>query len=237
MSIFASLQARQQLIEALNQRIEEDSSNPDQQLPTWINDLKQQQLADIQSYKATLLTGDSQQDFIGGIPPEERQDNWQREFADGFIAYLEGNNSPLYPIWLGERYAYPKFIGFDIRRLGNQFNFDAQDACWLAVYLSNRQIFAGVHLQSPLYYQELETERIQIDTEFSQNFNGRHLEWHPNPTGIHRVSLLVDIENNENQQVIFENLSKVLEKLDTIFKPRIDAIISQSRGINDMRFV
>ena len=54
MSIFASLQARQQLIESLNQRIEEDSSDSNQQLQLWKDELKQQQLADIDLYKTTL---------------------------------------------------------------------------------------------------------------------------------------------------------------------------------------
>ena len=58
MSIFASLQARQQLIQSLNQRIEEDSSDSNQQLQLWKDELEQQQLADIDLYKTTLSSED-----------------------------------------------------------------------------------------------------------------------------------------------------------------------------------
>lgn len=236
MLTFDSLQARHQLIESLNKRIEEDSSDSNQQLQVWKDELEHQQLADIDLYKTTLSVVDVDTDLAEAFSVAAAEDvqqevvnqnSWERDFADGFIAHLVDNDSPLDSIWFGEMYSYPTYIGFDIRRLGNSFNFSAMDACWLAANLWSRQIYAGVHFRNPLYYQELEREKDQIDREFSQTFNGRQLEWNPQagPMGIYRIRLLVNVDNNQNQHALFEDLEKALKALDTIFKPYLDRIV------------
>ena len=71
MSIFVSLQARQQLIESLNQRIEEDSSDSNHQLQLWKNELEQQQLADVDLYKTTLSSENDPVDNGGAPKPKD----------------------------------------------------------------------------------------------------------------------------------------------------------------------
>ena len=236
MLIFDSLQARYQLIESLNQRIEEDSSDTDQQLQVWKDELEHQQLADIDLYKTTLSLVDAdtalEEAFSEAVAEDIQQEvinqnSWEQDFADGFIAHLTENQSSLLPMWFGDRYSYPTYIGFDIRRLEYRFDFSAMDACWLAANLWSRQIYAGVHFRNPLYYQELESKKDQIDREFSQTFNGRQLEWNPQagPSGVYRIRLLVNVDNNQDQLALFEDLEKALKALDTIFKPYLDRII------------
>ena len=241
MLIFRSLQARYQLIESLNQRIEEDSSDTDQQLQVWKDELEHQQLADIDLYKTALSVVDADTALIDTALEEVfseavtediqqevvNQNSWERDFADGFIGHLVDNDSPLYSIWFGKMYSYPTYIGFDIRRLARSFDFSAMDACWLAANLWSRQIYAGVHFRNPLYYQELESKKDQIDREFSQTFNGRQLEWNPQagPSGVYRIRLLVNVDNNQDQLMLFEDLEKALKALDTIFKPHLDRIV------------
>lgn len=220
-NILFSLKARHDLLGALNQRIEMLQGSAEQQLQERIGDLKQQQLADIDTYRADLLvSGRSRQEYVDEHSIDRSQSahrephDWTQQFADGFVAYLTENDSPLLSIWLGERYSYPNYIGFDLRKLGDEFNFQAPNSCWIALSLYERQVFAGVHFRNPLFFQELERYKTQIDAEFLQEF-GRKLEWKPTSgaAGIFRINLLVGVDDNANQQSLFESLCKYLEKL------------------------
>lgn len=239
MNILVSIQAREQLLESLNLRINTSQGEASHQVQEWIGNLKEQQLSDIDLYKNNLLpSGQSQsrppQQEIGDRisvdrpePVSNEQDNWNEQFADGFIAYLDGENSSLLDLWLGRKHSYPHYIGFDIRRSEDDFDFFRSDTYWLAANLRERQVFAGIHFRDPLYFQQLEVQKSQIDFEFSREF-GRPLDWRPTTgnAGIYRISMLVGVDHHHSQNLLFEDLCRILEKLDEIFKDRLD-IISQ----------
>ena len=240
MNILVSMQAREQLLESLNLRINTFQGDASPQVEEWIGDLKEQQLSDIDLYRNNLLLSEQslsrqqQQDIVDRIPvdrPEpasNEQDNWSEQFAEGFIAYLGDENSSLLDLWLGRRHSYPHYIGFDIRRSEDDFDFFRSDTYWLAANLRERQVFAGIHFRDPLYFQQLEVQKSQIDVEFSREF-GRPLDWRPTigNAGIYRISMLVGVDHHHSQNLLFEDLCKILEKLDEIFKDRLERI-SQS---------
>ena len=238
MNILASMQAREQLLESLNLRVE---TSP--HIQKWIGNLEEQQLSDIDSYKDHfLLSGQSRQETTDSPEPVfqettdspepvfNERDNWGEQFAEGFISYLNDENSSLLDSWLGRRYSYPTYIGFDIRKSEGEFNFFGSDAYWLATNLREKQVFAGIHFRDPLYYQQLEAQKSHIDFEFSQEF-GRTLEWRSTTgnAGIYRISVLVGVDHNHSQNLLFEYLRKTLEKLETVFKDRLDTISQRLR--------
>lgn len=235
MDILTSIQAREQLLESLSLRVNISQGEVSHQVQEWIGDLKEQQLSDIDRYKNNLLlSGQPRPETIDRIsvdrhePISNEQDNWSEQFAEGFIAYLGHENSSLHDLWLGRKHSYPNYIGFDIRKSEDDFNFWGSDAYWLAANLREKQVFAGIHFRNPLYFQQLEVQKSQIDFEFSQEF-GRPLEWRATTgnAGIYRISVLVGVDRNHSQNLLFEDLCKILEKLDEIFKDRLDTI-SQS---------
>ena len=232
MNILASMQAREQLLESLNLRINTSQGDAAYQIQEWIGDLKQQQLSDMDMYKSDLLMSEPPQPEIADRMPldgheqpiSNEQNHWDQQFAEGFIAYLEEKNNPLLELWFGEKHSYPTYIGFDIRR-SEDFNFWGSDTYWLAANLREKQVFAGIHFRNPLYFQELERQKSQIDLEFSQEF-GRRFDWRPIPSavGIFRISMLVGVDRNHSKDLLFEDLCKILEKLEEIFKDRLDTI-------------
>ena len=227
MNILTSMQAREQLLESLNLRVE---TSP--HIQEWIGNLEEQQLSDIDLYKDhLLLSGQSRQETTDNPQPLfNERDNWSAQFAEGFITYLGDENSSLLDSWLGRRYSYPTYIGFDIRKSEDEFNFFGQDAYWLATNLREKQVFAGIYFRDPLYYQQLEAQQSQIDFEFSQEF-GRTLEWRATTgnAGIYRISVLVGVDHNHSQNPLFEYLRKNLEKLEEVFKDRLDTISQRLR--------
>ena len=240
MNILVSMQAREQLLESLNLRINTSQGDASHQIQEWVGDLKEQQLSDIDLYKNNLLLSGQpqsrrpQQEIRDRIPvdkPEsvsKEQDNWSDQFAEEFIAYLGDENSSLLDLWLGRRHSYPHYIGFDIRRSEDGFDFLGSDTYWLAANLRERQVFAGIHFRDPLYFQQLEAQKSQIDIEFSREF-GRSLDWRPTigNAGIYRINVRVGVDHHHSQNLLFEDLCKILEKLDEIFKDRLERI-SQS---------
>ena len=237
MNILVSMQAREQLLESLNLRINTSQGDASHQVEEWIVDLEEQQFSDIDLYKNNLLlSGQSQsrqpqQDLRDKIlvdrpePVSNEQNNWSEQFADGFIAYLDNENSSLLDLWLGRKHSYPHYIGFDIRRSEDGFDFFGSDTYWLAANLRERQVFAGIHFRDPLYFQQLEVQKSQIDIEFSREF-GRHLNWRPTTgnAGIYRINVLVGVDHHHSQNLLVEDLCKILEKLDEIFKDRLERI-------------
>ena len=237
MNILVSMQAREQLLESLNLRINTSQVEVSPQVQEWIGDLKEQQLSDIDLYKNNLLlSGQSQSrqpqheitDRISIDRPEpvsNKQDNWSEQFADGFIAHLDSENSLLLDLWLGQKHSYPHYIGFDIRRSEDSFDFFGSDTYWLAANLRERQVSAGIHFRDPLYFQELEAQKSQIDIDFSREFGGA-LNWRPTTgnAGIYRINVLVGVDHYHSPNPLFEDLCKILEKLDEIFKDRLERI-------------
>ena len=229
--ILSSLQARHYLLESLNHRVRILQGDPQQRLQDWIDDLKQQQIDDMDTYKSGLLFSSQGGQLVPEPSSMEEhestlsdQNDWTEQFADGFVEFIESENSQLFQIWLGRKYTYPTFIGFDIRRLSDLFEFYAPDACWLSAYLRNdRQIFAGFQTRDPMCYQRLEFDKNRINHEFSLEF-GRNLGWRPG-SDISRVFALVGVHNNDNDETLFHDLRKTLEKLDEIFHPRLAEIL------------
>lgn len=235
MNILVSMQAREQLLESLNLRVNMLPGDAAHQIQEWIGDLKEQQLSDIDMYKNDLLmSGQPRQEPIDRIPIDRHepvsneQNDWSEQFAEGFITYLSDEDSSLLNLWLGRKHSYPNYIGFDIRKSEDDFDFFGSDAYWLAAALREKQVFAGIHFRDPLYFQELERQKRGIDFEFSQEF-GRPLDWRPTTgnAGIYRISVLVGVDHNHSRNLLFEELRRILEKLGEIFKDRFDTI-SQS---------
>ena len=68
MNILASMQAREQLLESLNLRLNTSQGEASHQVQDWVGDLKEQQLSDIDLYKNNLLLpGQPQQDPISAL--------------------------------------------------------------------------------------------------------------------------------------------------------------------------
>lgn len=231
-SILDSVQARHQLLESLNQRIELLRGNPPQHLQDWIDDLKEQQIDDINIYKSNLFfaPGRSQQDLpeFEAIGTQElvidEQDNWKEHFANGFIDFLKSESSELHEIWLGNKHQFPTYIGFDVRRLLDNFEFFDPNACWLAVFLKdNRQIFVGLHTRSPYIYQRLEVSKEPVNFQFRQQF-GTNLGWKPG-NEISKIITLAGVYSDDN--TLFQSLYKMLEHLDELFRNQLEDIINQ----------
>ena len=201
--ILGSLEARESLLASLSQRVKMLQGDAQQRLQDWIDDLRQQQLDDIDMYKASLLfpSGISQPDPTVPHSTEEQdlapinENQWRERFSDGFIEFLGNRESELDGIWLGRKHSYPVFIGFDIRRLSNDFEFYAPDACWLSAYL--------------------------IDFEFSQKF-GRNLGWRPS-SDISRIIALIGVYSDD-YETLFPDLCNILETLDDILRHRLENI-------------
>lgn len=91
MNILASMQAREQLLESLNLRLNTSQGNASNQVQEWVGDLKEQQLSDIDLYKNNLLlSGQPRQDSMDSSEPgPDEPDDWRNQFAEGFISYLD----------------------------------------------------------------------------------------------------------------------------------------------------
>lgn len=227
MNILASMQAREQLLESLNLRLNTSQGNASNQVQEWVGDLKEQQLSDIDLYKNNLLlSGQPRQDPMDSPEPvPDEPDDWRNQFAEGFISYLGDENSSLLDLWIGRKHSYPNYIGFNIRKSEDDFKFFDPNTYWLAASLIEKQVFAGIHFRNPLYLQQLELQKSKIDFEFYEKF-GRNLDWKftAGNAGIYRISVLVGVDHNHSQNLLFKDLCKILEKLDEIFKERLDEI-------------
>ena len=237
MNILASMQAREQLLGSLNLRINTLQGDAAYQMQEWIGDLKQQQLSDMEVYKSAFLMPEQPQpdpiDSLESVPNE--QDDWRNQFAEGFISYLGDEDSSLLDLWIGRKHGYPNYIGFDIKNSEDDFKFFDSNTYWLAASLIEKQVFAGIHFRNPLYLQQLELQKSKIDFEFYERFGGK-LDWKftTGNAGIYRISVLVGVDRNHSQNLLFEDLCKILGKLEEIFKDRLDDIsqllVPQARG-------
>ena len=165
--------------------------------------------------------------------PVEEEDytngSWQEQFADGFISYLKNNRSRLVPIFMGEgTWGYPNYIGFDIRRLGVNVNFNDNNAVWLVVYIGrNDTIFLKLHMNKLNYFNRLKSQEVAIHRDF-----GTHLLWENQGRTPLRIGVDLPVDSlNENRQEWpehFEEMRKNLEKLDEVFKDRINEIFEDN---------
>ncbi|RKU29513.1 hypothetical protein C6497_06290 [Candidatus Poribacteria bacterium] len=235
-SILVSMKVRQQLLDTLNYRATMAQEETEEELQEWVGELKNQQLKDLDLYKGFLISGSPQQPPSQSYLHQELEpetintDGWEHQFADGFIGFLGEQESPMLEIWLGRKYSYPNYIGFDVMKLGENFNFTGRSACWIAVNLIDERVYAGLHFRDPIYFQELEREKTKINDEFIEGYERhRTLEWRPaaHTTNIHRIFVLIGIDNGNNQELLFPPLCKALEKMVDIFGPRVDEIYSR----------
>ena len=159
--------------------------------------------------------------------PVEEEDytngNWQKQFADGFISYLRNNKSRLVPIFMGERtWGYPDYIGFDIRRLGENVNFNDNNAVWLVAYIGRDDtIFLKLHMNKLSYFNRLKSQEVAIHRDF-----GTHLLWEDQGKKPLRIGVDLSVDSlNENRQKWPEHFKKMrenLEKLDEVFQHRVN---------------
>ena len=149
--------------------------------------------------------------------------DWQEQFANGFIRYLEDHKSPLMDpeVFMGEDApGYPEYIGFNIGKIEN-LDIRDWDAFWLvASTVHNRRIYLKLHMNDSNPFNQLESHKTAIQREF-----GGQLKWErqnkPHRIG---VDLLVDpLDKNRGQRnQHFENMREKLEKLNEIFQSRIE---------------
>ena len=155
-------------------------------------------------------------------------EDWQEQFANGFVRYLESHKSPLMDpaFFVGKNFqGYPEYIGFNIRRLKN-LDISDPDALWLvASTVHDGKIYLKLHMNDSNYFDQLESQKEEIEREF-----GDPLEWEPQGQRIRiGVDLEVDPLNEDRGQwnQHFENMREKLEKLDEIFQSRIEDLFSE----------
>ena len=165
------------------------------------------------------------------LPPNDQVEevdytngNWQKQFADGFISYLRNNRSRLAQIYMGENTpGYPRYIGFDIRRLGNVKLID-NNAFWLVVYIGKGDtIFLKLHMNNPNYFNRLKLQEVAIHRDF-----GTDLLWENQGKMQIRIGVDLPVDSlNENRQKWTEHYGQMrenLEKLDKVFQHRVNEI-------------
>ena len=158
--------------------------------------------------------------------------NWQEQFADGFIRYLNDNRSRLVRIFMGERtWGYPNYIGFDIRRLGESVNFSDNNAVWLVAYIGRDDtIFLKLHMNKLSYFNRLKSQEVAIHRDF-----GTDLLWENQGKKPLRIGVDLPVDSlNENRQKWPEHFKKMrenLEKLDEVFQHRVNEIFEDKTSI------
>ena len=155
--------------------------------------------------------------------------DWQEQFANGFVRHLESHKSPLMDptVFVGKNFqGYPRYIGFNIRRVEN-LDLRDRDAFWLAASTAHSgKIYLKLHMNDSNYFSQLESQKAAIEHEF-----GNLLKWEPQCPGQY-IRIGVDIEVNpldENRgqwNQHFENMREKLEKLNEIFQSRIEDAFS-----------
>ena len=232
-ALFDSIQARHQLLESLKQRIELSPDEPKQQLVEYRDELVKQQINDIGVYQFILqpTSERSQDNSVETKMPEpssSNQDDWKKTFADAFIKFLESEYNELHQIWLGEKYRYPEYIGFDIRRLNDAYDFNANNACWLTVYFKDdKEIHVGLAIKDRSRFQTLEFDKKRINPILIEKLklkNEDEITWNAN-NSISRIYIVIGKYNDQDQEVLFYDLQKALECLDDVFHPRLEEIL------------
>ena len=71
-------------------------------------------------------------------------------------------------MWEKNFQGYPKYIGFNIRRLEN-LNIRDQDAFWLvASTIHDGKIYLKLHMNDSNYFSQLESQKAAIQHEFDE---------------------------------------------------------------------
>lgn len=154
--------------------------------------------------------------------------NWRTRFADGFVRYLGSHKSPLMDpaVFAGKNFqGYPKYIGFNIRRL-KDLDLSDPDAFWLVASTAHdRRIYLKLHMNNSNYFDQLESQKAAIEREF-----GRQLKWEPRGQYI-RIGVDLEVQpldrNKREWDQRFEDMRENLEKLDEVFQPCIEEIFSE----------
>ena len=168
-----------------------------------------------------------------GKEVDDTTGSWQKQFADGFISYLRNNKSRLVPIFMGERtWGYPDYIGFDIRRLGENVNFSDNNAVWLVTYIGkNDTIFLKLHMNNPDYFNRLKSQEAAIHRDF-----GTDLLWENQGRTPLRIGVDLPVDSlNENRQKWtehFDQMRENLEKLDEVFQHRVNEIFKDNTSFS-----
>ena len=156
-------------------------------------------------------------------------ESWQRQFADRFISYLKTNNSPLVPIFMGERtWSYPNYIGFDIRRLEGNVDLNDNNAFWLVAHIGYENIIhLKLHMRNRNYFNRLKSQEAAIHGDF-----GNSLKWEDQNRELLRIGVDLQVnplsQNSQEWTEHFEKMRKNLEKLDVVFRHRVNEIFEDN---------
>ena len=153
--------------------------------------------------------------------------DWQEQFANRFVLHLKNSGSPLMDpeVFMGkDARGYPKYIGFNIRKIEN-LDIRDMDAFWLvASTIHDGKIYLKLHMNDSNYFDQLESQKAQIEREF-----GEQLKWEyenkPHRIGVDLPVKPLD-ENRGQWNQRFEDMREKLEKLNEIFQSRIEDVFS-----------
>lgn len=156
---------------------------------------------------------------------KQSDEDWQEQFADGFVRHLKDRESPLMDpeVFMGEDYrGYPRYIGFNIGKIEN-LDIRDRSAFWLvASTVHDRKIYLKLQMNDSNCFNRLESQKAEIEREF-----GDQLKWEYQGPGQY-IRIGVDLEVNpldENRgqwNQHFADMREKLEKLNEIFPSRIE---------------
>ena len=160
--------------------------------------------------------------------------DWQEQFANRFVRHLKNSGSPLMDpeVFMGkDARGYPKYIGFNIRKIEN-LDIRDRDAFWLvASTIHDGKIYLKLHMNDSNYFDQLESQKAAIQREF-----GEQLKWE-DENKPHRIGVDLSVkpldENRGQWNQHFEDMREKLEKLNEIFQSRIEDAFSD----DDIPFV
>ena len=172
------------------------------------------------------------------IDRQEETGDWQEQFADGFVHYLEDGGSPLMDpeVFMGKHaQGSLVYIGFNIGKIEN---LDMQDrnAFWLAASTAHsRKIYLKLHMSNPRYFHDLKSQEAEIEHEF-----GDQLKWESQGPGQYiRIGVDLEVdpldENKDQWNQHFEKMRENLEKLDKTLLPYIEKIYSVTAKVEAFR--
>lgn len=160
-------------------------------------------------------------------------ENWKEQFADRFVHYLETHRSRLMDpaVFMGKNASgYPDYIGFSIRRIKNLNIYNDPDAFWLAAStVHDGKIYLKLQMNNLKYFNELKSQKAAIEIEF-----GNQLKWE-DENKPHRIGIDLSVnplnKNEGEWEQHFEDMCKILERLDKIFYSHIEGFFPKDSFI------
>ena len=157
--------------------------------------------------------------------------DWQKQFANRFVRHLKNRKSPLMnpEVFMGENArGYPRYIGFNVGKIEN-LDLGDKNAFWLVASTAHdRRIYLKLHMNDSNCFYQLESQKEEIEREF-----GDPLKWEPQGPGQYiRIGVNLEVnpldENRGQWNQHFEDMREKLEKLNEIFRARIEDAFSDN---------